>query len=66
MRGVWCQIRRFVADDSGATAIEYGLIAGLVAIGALVAMTLTGDSVISMFDYVSGRTIEQLDNINDI
>jgi hypothetical protein len=29
-------------------------------------MTLTGDSVISMFDYVSGRTIEQLDNINDI
>ena len=66
MRGVCCQIRRFVADDSGATAIEYGLIAGLVAIGALVAMTLTGDSVISMFDYVSGRTIEQLDNINDI
>ncbi|CAN7594607.1 Flp family type IVb pilin [Devosia sp. LjRoot16] len=66
MRGVCCQIRRFVADDGGATAIEYGLIAGLIAIGALVAMSLTGTSVISMFDYVSGRTVEQLDNIEDI
>jgi pilus assembly protein Flp/PilA len=66
MRGVCRQIRRFVADDSGATAIEYGLVAGLIAIGALVAMSLTGESVISLFDFVSGRTIEQLDNINDI
>ncbi|KQU93336.1 hypothetical protein ASC89_24635 [Devosia sp. Root413D1] len=66
MRGVCRQIRRFVADDGGATAIEYGLVAGLIAIGALVAMSLTGESVISLFDFVSGRTIEQLDNINDI
>ena len=66
MRGICDRVRCFLVDESGATAIEYGLIAGLIAIGALVAMTLTGTSVTSMFDYVSDRAVDQLDNINDI
>jgi len=66
MRGLRSQVRRFVADESGATAIEYGLIAGLIAIGAIVALTLTGGSVTSMFDYVSERSAEQLDNIEGL
>ncbi len=30
---------RFVKDESGATAIEYGLIAALIAVGIIVAVT---------------------------
>ena len=30
---------RFVKDESGATAIEYGLIASLIAVAAIAAMT---------------------------
>jgi len=43
---------RFLHDQSGATAIEYGLIAGLVAVGAIAAMTTLGDSVSSLFGVV--------------
>ena len=34
--------RRFARDDRGATAIEYGLIAALVAVGALGGMSALG------------------------
>lgn len=60
------QLRCFAADESGATAIEYGLVAGLVAVGILVALTALGGSVNTMFDYVSSRSIEQLNNIDEI
>ena len=66
MKAVCRQILSFVDDESGATAIEYGLIAALVAVGMLIALTLTGGSVSSMFDYVSSRSAEQLDNIDEI
>lgn len=46
-------ISRFVKDESGATAIEYGLIAGLISIAAVGAMTLLGDSLGTMFGSVS-------------
>jgi pilus assembly protein Flp/PilA len=32
-------LARFVKDDSGATAIEYGLIAAIVAVGIIVGLT---------------------------
>jgi pilus assembly protein Flp/PilA len=43
-------------DESGATAIEYGLIAALVAIAAMVGMSLLGSSLNSIFTAV-GTTI---------
>ena len=33
---------RFIRDESGATAIEYGLIAALIAVAAISAMTTLG------------------------
>ena len=66
MTAVYRQISGFVQDESGATAIEYGLIAALVAVGMLVALTLAGGSVSSMFEYVSSRSAEQLNNIDEI
>ena len=40
-------------DDSGATAIEYGLIAALVSVAAIAALTTMGDSLKAMFQTVS-------------
>ncbi|MCK7612523.1 Flp family type IVb pilin [Roseibium sediminicola] len=37
--------RSFLRDDRGATAIEYGLIVGLISIVVLVAMTAIGSTV---------------------
>jgi pilus assembly protein Flp/PilA len=46
---------RFAADESGATAIEYGLIAALIAVGIIVAATTLGGSLSSLFDRISGK-----------
>jgi pilus assembly protein Flp/PilA len=40
-------------DDSGATAIEYGLIAALVSVAAIAALTTMGSSLKAMFETVS-------------
>ena len=44
---------RFVKDDSGATAIEYGLIAALIAVAAIGAMQGIGTSLNKTFNNVS-------------
>ena len=46
-------IREFVKDESGATAIEYGLIAALVSVAAVTALTSVGGSLDTMFTSVS-------------
>ncbi|MFQ6017101.1 MAG: Flp family type IVb pilin [Kiloniellaceae bacterium] len=43
----------FCDDESGATAIEYGLIAALVSVAAIAAMTAMGNSLNSLFSTVS-------------
>ncbi len=44
---------RFVKDESGATAIEYGLIAALIAVAIIGAATTLGDEISGTFDKVS-------------
>jgi pilus assembly protein Flp/PilA len=46
-------INKFLRDDSGATAIEYGLIAALVSVAAIAALTAMGGSLDAMFSAVS-------------
>ncbi len=43
----------FAKDESGATAIEYGLIAALVAVGLIAALTALGQSLSKIFTHVS-------------
>ena len=50
-------INRFVKDESGATAIEYGLIAALIAVAAISALSSLGDQVEGTFEKAS-TTIE--------
>lgn len=46
-------VRRFARDDSGATAIEYGLIAALIAIASIVVMGELGTNLKGTFQKVS-------------
>lgn len=48
-------ITRFLRDEEGATAIEYGLIAGLVAIGIAVALTALGTDLSGLFTRISTK-----------
>ena len=48
-------IRTFLTDETGATAIEYGLIAALVSVAAISAMGAVGDSLVTLFDTVAGE-----------
>ena len=44
---------RFVQDESGATAIEYGLIAALIAVGIIGAARLLGSQISATFNSVA-------------
>ena len=44
---------RFCKDESGATAIEYGLIAGLISVVIITAVTKVGTSISAKFNSVA-------------
>ncbi len=46
-------IKKFVRDTKAATAIEYGLIAALIAVAGITAMTAVGNGVKSTFNTVA-------------
>ena len=45
--------KKFLKDESGATAIEYGLIAALVAVAIVGALTALGTGLTGMFTKVN-------------
>ena len=48
---------RFLRDEDGATAIEYGLIAALIAVAIIGAVSLVGDNLSATFDSVSDELV---------
>ncbi|WP_288902237.1 Flp family type IVb pilin [uncultured Sneathiella sp.] len=46
-------VANFLTDESGATAIEYGLIAALVSIAAVVAFGSTGETILEAFSGIT-------------
>ncbi len=48
-------VSRFVQDESGATAIEYGLIAALIAVFIIGAVGTVGTNRVGTFDKVSAK-----------
>ena len=48
-------IRKFAKNNKGATAIEYGLIAALIAVAAITAMGNVGNKLNSTFTNVSNK-----------
>lgn len=55
----WTRIGRFRADEKGATAIEYGLICGIIAV-ALVTIAATGGALDSMYNNKVANVIAAL------
>jgi pilus assembly protein Flp/PilA len=49
------QVRQLRSDRKGVTALEYGLIASLVAIGIITAITALGTSLSGTFTYIAGK-----------
>ena len=46
-------LKRFIQDESGATAIEYGLIAALIAVGIIAAARSLGSQIGDTFNTVT-------------
>jgi pilus assembly protein Flp/PilA len=49
------RFKSFCSDESGATAIEYGLIAALVSVAAISALTAMGNSLKTLFGTVANE-----------
>jgi pilus assembly protein Flp/PilA len=47
--------KRFVRDEEGVTAIEYGLIAALIAVAIIAAVTLVGTNLSKLFTSIAGE-----------
>lgn len=48
-------IKKFVKEDEGATAIEYGLLAGLIALVIILAVTNLGTKINAIFTGVEAK-----------
>ncbi len=47
--------RRFSREETGATAVEYGLIVGLIAVVIIAAITLLGGTLRDLFNNIAGN-----------
>ena len=53
MENLIAGVKRFISDEEGVTAIEYGLIAALIAIVIIIATALVGTRLNCMFQRVA-------------
>jgi len=54
--------RKLRKDENGATAIEYGLIAGLISVVIITAVTLVGSKLEGVFYYIASTLDGALQN----
>jgi pilus assembly protein Flp/PilA len=48
-------LKVIVADQSGASALEYGLVVGLIALVIIAGLGLAGNSLSRMFNYIGSE-----------
>jgi pilus assembly protein Flp/PilA len=48
-------LKGLIGDETGATAIEYGLMAALISVAAIAAMGSLGNSLSNTFSFVSNQ-----------
>jgi len=53
----------FLRSETGATAIEYGLIAALIAVGALAGISTAGNSIQGVFTYAANKAGNVWDSV---
>ncbi len=52
-------LKNLLSDESGVTAIEYGLIAAIIAVGIILVLNTTSDSLDNTFNSVSSELNSQ-------
>lgn len=55
MKKLYSGIQRFIRDEEGVTAIEYALIAALIAVVIIVAVRTTGTEISNTFNKVANE-----------
>lgn len=58
------KIQSYVQSENGATAIEYGLIAGGISLAIVTAVFLFGDSLSSVFDTMQTKMATAASNVS--
>ena len=53
-------VQKFVRDEEGVTAIEYGLIAALIAVFIIVSVTIVGSKLAAVFTAISDAIVAAL------
>ena len=53
MKNLMNNVQRFIHDEEGVTAIEYGLIAALIAVGIIASVTSVRQALIATFTSVA-------------
>jgi pilus assembly protein Flp/PilA len=48
-------VNRFIRDEEGVTAIEYGLLAALIAVAIIVGATLVGTNLNALFNAIGAK-----------
>ena len=52
------RIRKFLKDQAGASAVEYGLLVALIAAVIVGAVTLLGGNLKATFEYIAGIVLK--------
>ncbi len=55
MKSLAKHVKAFIADEHGANAIEYGLLAALIAVAIIVGAALLGTNLNNLFNNIAGR-----------
>lgn len=50
-------MKQFVSDEEGVTAIEYGLIAALIAVVIIGTVTTVGTNLSDIFQYIADKLV---------
>ncbi|WP_042884406.1 Flp family type IVb pilin [Cupriavidus necator] len=50
-------VKQFLRDEDGVTAIEYGLIASLIAVVIIVSVQTVGNKLNAVFDYIQTKLV---------
>ena len=53
MLALWTKVTTWMKDEKGASMVEYALLVVLIAIVALVAVSLSGDEISSVFSEIA-------------
>ena len=55
MRGILETLAIFLADDGGASALEYGLVVGLIALVIIAGLALAGNTLSQLFNFIGSE-----------